>query len=157
MLIAAGETFSALDRGILDGVAFPRDGHASFKIGEVAPNINMMPLLTVSSSFIMNLQKFNSLPKDVQEGIMSVAGIKGTEWATETWYGSGYEADWQAELTRLKDKGFKPNVYMPDVEQANGIRAYAKPTWDNWLAGMKAKGVNGKDILDDVLKLAATK
>ena len=155
MLIPAGEVFSSLDKGILDAVAFPRDGHVAFKIGEVAPFFNMMPLWSLHQSFVMNLEKWNSLPKDVKKAITSVSGKKGSEWVTNMWYGEGYDSAWKAELARLEKEGFNPVVYKSTPEQVEEIRKKAAlPVWNQWVEKMKAKGIDGQAILDEVLRYA---
>jgi len=155
MLIPAGEVFSSLDKGILDAVAFPPDGHVAFKVGEVAPLFNKMGLWSLHQSFVMNKKVWDSMPADIQEAINSVSGRKGARWVTNMWYGHGYDQEWEAELERLKKEGFDPVVYTPAEQQIQTIREKgAMPVWNAWVKDMEKRGIDGKEILNYVLELA---
>lgn len=71
------DVYMALSTGTIDGVLTNYDGLHMMKFYEAGPNIFLGPQLWWSTPFLhtMNLDKWNSLPEDVQEGIMRASEI----------------------------------------------------------------------------------
>jgi len=64
------EVYSAMEKNLIDGTAFPVHGVLSSKIGEVA-KYQMRPTFSQSSALIlMNLDKWNSLSPELQEKLL---------------------------------------------------------------------------------------
>lgn len=79
-----GQVYENMQTGALDGVVFPWAGLKEFRITEVTTNAIEIGAYTTPFYFIMNQDKFDSLPKDVQEAINKISGdalvAKFPEW-----------------------------------------------------------------------------
>jgi len=65
------EVYSAMEKGLIDGTAFPVHGVVSAKIGEVS-KFQVRPTFGQGTALVlMNLDKFNSLSPELQEKIMA--------------------------------------------------------------------------------------
>lgn len=71
------DVYMALSTGTIDGVLTNYDGLHMMKFHEAAPNLLLGPDLWWATPFLhtINLDKWNSLPKDVQEGILEACRI----------------------------------------------------------------------------------
>lgn len=66
--VQAGDFYSALERGVIDGAGHPSDGITGLSLPEVAKYLLNEPVYVRNSTvFIMNLKKFESLPEDLQK------------------------------------------------------------------------------------------
>ena len=75
--IPAPDTYTALERGTVDGTIFPWEAISSFKIAEVlkyhvASGLYVAPLFT-----LMNQKKYDSLPPDLRKVIDDLSGSFG--------------------------------------------------------------------------------
>ncbi|MBA7564181.1 Solute-binding protein [subsurface metagenome] len=71
------DVYMALSTGTIDGVLTNYDGLHMMKFYEAAPNLLLAPGLWWATPFLhtINLDKWNSLPPDVQEGILKASKI----------------------------------------------------------------------------------
>jgi len=71
------DVYMALSTGTIDGVLCNYDGLHMMKFYEAGSNVFVAPQLWWATPFLhtMNLDKWNSLPEDVQEGIMRASEI----------------------------------------------------------------------------------
>ena len=69
-----GQAYENIQKGVLDGAAFPWDPVRAFKIDEVTKFHFDAQLYTASFWFAISEKKFNSLPKDVQKVIDAASG-----------------------------------------------------------------------------------
>lgn len=82
VVLAGGEIYSALEKGVIDGAAWPVFGIEPFKWHEVAKFIARPAWGTVSHQIFMNLAAFNKLdPKDRK--ILEDEGVKIEPFATQ--------------------------------------------------------------------------
>lgn len=156
VLMPTGDVTSALQKGILDAVLLPRECIQTFKLGEMCKYMNYLPFFYGHMSIVMNLSKWNSLPPDIQEAIMSVSGLAGSELMGKRFYDDSYEGLVVPEMDRLAKTGRKIVIYTPTENELNGLSEVAKPIWQGWLGKMKARGVNGQAILDEITEIAKT-
>lgn len=77
------DVYMALSLGTIDGVLTNYDGLHMMKFYEAAPNLLLAPGLWWATPFLhtINLDKWNSLPEDVQEGIMRASEIAEEKFA----------------------------------------------------------------------------
>ena len=85
--VPAPKVYETLASNAADGVMMPMEGSKSFKLTEVAKNMYEMPGGFYRGSFaiIMNQEKFNSLPADVQEQLNGVFGEITSRMAGQVW------------------------------------------------------------------------
>jgi TRAP-type C4-dicarboxylate transport system substrate-binding protein len=66
--LITADIYTGMQRGIVDAVLFPAFGFKSYKLGEVSKYILITPIMgPCTVACWMNLDKFNSLPKDLQQ------------------------------------------------------------------------------------------
>ncbi len=93
----------------------------------------------------MNKDTWNDMPKDVQDGIMSVSGEKvSVAFSVEVFERSRIDMP-----DIIKKAGFNVTYYtVPPEEQAKWVEV-AKLVWTNWIKSMKAKGfANVQQVFD---------
>lgn len=78
MLIAMPDTYLAMDKGTIDGMGAPWEAVHGFRLYEVTKHYITAPFPAVYFTIAMNKKKWNKLPKDIQEAIMSVSGLEGS-------------------------------------------------------------------------------
>lgn len=69
-----GQIYENMQTGALDGVVLPWAGLTGFRITEVTTNAIEIEAYTTPFYFIMNQDKFDSLPADVQKAIDALSG-----------------------------------------------------------------------------------
>lgn len=122
------EIYTSIQRGTIDGAAFALVGAESLKWYEVAKYIAAPNFGQVSCMILMNLDKWNSLPKETQAA-MTEAGKKVEIAAIEV-----FDKLQAQELENLKAKGMQISEFKPGeanrLEQmwSEGVWAVAEVT-----------------------------
>ncbi len=151
MLIPMPDIYDAVDKGVIDGMATNWEAIHGFRFYEVAPNYSVMPLSAVYFTLSMNKAKWNSLPKDVQQQIMSVSGLTGSMAM-----GKGtYDSAEQGVMDLIKAGRFAYNRYnLPAEELARWRKLGGEPIWEEWIKKMEAKGnKQARELLNTTLQL----
>jgi TRAP-type C4-dicarboxylate transport system substrate-binding protein len=79
------ELYEALHRGTVDVICTPQETFHAFKLHEVAKHSLVPPFANSNSSFVMRLDAFNSLPKDLQKALLD-SFLEGQEmWVKAYW------------------------------------------------------------------------
>jgi TRAP-type C4-dicarboxylate transport system substrate-binding protein len=141
--IPAPDTYTALERGTVDGTIFPWEAISSFKIAEVlkyhvASGLYVAPLFT-----FMNLKKYESLPPDLRKVIDDHSGAWGAEYTGKVW-----DANELVGIEAIKKAGGQ--IYTLPAEERNRWAAKLKPVEEEWLKSMEAKGLPGRQLLGDL-------
>ncbi|MEO7939724.1 MAG: TRAP transporter substrate-binding protein [Burkholderiaceae bacterium] len=90
-----GQAYENLQKGVIDGAAFPWDPVRAFKIDEVTKFHFDAQLYTAAFWYGMNQRKFDSLPKDVQKVIDDASGealLKKVQGWWDSWDKAGKAA-----------------------------------------------------------------
>jgi TRAP-type C4-dicarboxylate transport system substrate-binding protein len=145
------DLYESLDKGILDGATLPFAAMATYKLYEVTKYWTDVGTCSGEYFMIMNKDKFESLPADVKQAIMSVSSVAGAEYAGDTGWGN----EVRDELMAMAEKAGKPmqRVELNPGEYEKWKEVAGKPVWDKWRADMSAKGLNGQKVLDATLSL----
>jgi TRAP-type C4-dicarboxylate transport system substrate-binding protein len=134
----APESYELLNSGVADGVFFPLESIASFKLESVLVQATLFPGGMYSSSFgfFMNEGKWNKLSKADQDAITSVSGEAHARFAGKSW-----DAADQVGLAALK----KANVKIVDASpaMAKEVADRSASIKDDWIKKATAKGVDG--------------
>ena len=69
-----GQVYENMQRGVLDGAAFPWDPVRAFKLGEVSRFHSELNIYTAAFWFAMNDRKYKGLPADVRRVIDQTSG-----------------------------------------------------------------------------------
>jgi TRAP-type C4-dicarboxylate transport system substrate-binding protein len=140
--MAGSESYMNLDRGIIDGTITMYEAFEQMKLYEVAKYAIKNPLAYGSMIVIMNKEKWNSLPPDIQaqvdEGIQEYRAelIAMTEEA---------DANWPDQLRQLG-----MDVYSLSAEEEARLQEIASTIKNDWVAEREAKGLKGKAMMDEI-------
>ena len=96
---------------------------------------------------IMNKNKWNSLPPDIQKQIMSVSGKYGAGFHGRAWDKSALEAE-EILLKELKKKGGDAITLPPG--EITKWRETAAGIWDKEVKRWEAKGKPAGEILKEI-------
>lgn len=86
VVLPVGEAYDALRKGVLDGIAIIPDAMESWKLGEVVgyTTLNYRTATPSAGFLVMNKDKWNSLPPDIQK-IIDKTSEECTERASKVW------------------------------------------------------------------------
>jgi TRAP-type transport system periplasmic protein len=138
----APESYELLSSGVADGVFFPAESIASFKLDSVIKYATIFPGGFYSSAFgwFMNQDKWNKLSKQDQDIVMAESGEKLARIAGKSWD----DAD-EVGTAAMKKAGVQITpasaTLIKDVEVAQ------KKLEAQWVKDANAKGVDGAAAL----------
>ena len=128
--LSGGQIYAALQRGVVDGAAWPVLGAVNFKWYEVAKYM-MRPRFGVSPYTVtMNLNKFNKMTKADQELLLDL-GRKLEQQAP-----APFDKATNNEIAKLKELGVKETNVKPEVAK-DMIDGFIKGIWNLAMAGNK--------------------
>jgi TRAP-type C4-dicarboxylate transport system substrate-binding protein len=145
------DTYLAMDKGVIDGMGAPWEAIHGFRLYEVAKYYTMVPLSAVYFSMSMNKQKWESLPKDIQQAITSVSGLE----AAKFWGRNFFDTAEQGVMERVKAGNHQMVKYVPPpAELERWQKTAGEPLWKDWVKRMEAKGrPDAQKVLDETLRL----
>jgi TRAP-type transport system periplasmic protein len=155
VLVGMPDLYVALDNGVVDGAGVPWEAILSWRFYEVLKNYTIVPMSVGHLSLSMNKAKWNSLPKDVQDQIMSVSGMEGSKT-----FGRNANDTARPMVTDLVKSGkVAGNMYtVPTEEVVRWTKVAGEPIWQDWVKRMEAKGhPEAREILTTTLELLKTK
>ncbi len=138
--MSMGEAYDAIARGVANGVVAPVESIKGWKLGEVVSYGAVSDSRhTNAAIIIMNKNKWNALPPDIQK-IIDQVSEEFVEKQARLWEDLDKEG-----LEFLNQKGGKLNVLSPQEDARWKTRL--KPILDDYVARMKAKGLPGDEAL----------
>jgi TRAP-type C4-dicarboxylate transport system substrate-binding protein len=140
------ETYTALERGVIEGTVLPWEGNFVFKLAELLKYGTETEFYTMSMMVVMNKRKYESLPDDVKKAIDATTGLVMSQEA-----GKVYD-DTNTPMKNLCMKKGMEVLRLP-AEEKKKLQALTMPLRDKWVKEMEAKGIAGKAILDAAVKL----
>jgi TRAP-type C4-dicarboxylate transport system substrate-binding protein len=85
----------------------------------------------------MNKQKWESLPKDIQQAITSVSGLEGSKF----WGKNYFDTPEGAVIEAVKKAGYPMIRYtVPPEEVERWSKVAGEPIWKEWVKKMESKG-----------------
>ena len=142
-----GGTYEALQKGVVDATANPMETLKGWKHAEVIKYTTECYSIGYCSGFyvMMNLKKWNSLPKDIQKVFDEVSA----EWIPK--HGDAWDfIDDEARKFTL-ERGNKI-IPLSKEESARWAKAVA-PVIDEWIKDTEKKGLSGKKYVTSLKKL----
>ncbi len=139
----------ALSKGVIDATTIPWEVTAAFKIPELVKNhteFSNKALYTVTFVLAMNKAKYDSLPDDLKKVIDDNSGEEFSVFAGTTQASSDGPA---------REKAVAANnniITLTDAEVADWAKA-AQPVYDDWIAEMKEKGIDGEALITEARQL----
>ena len=151
ILIPMPDNYQSLDKGIIDGMGAPWEAILSFRLYEVVKYYTIVPTAAVYFSMSMNKQKWESLPKDVQDAITSVSGLE----AAKFWGRNFFDTAEEGVDEQIKKGGYEMIKYtIPPDELARWTKVAGEPLWNEWVKKMEGKGrPEAQQVLNATLDL----
>ena len=153
VVLMEGEIYTGLERGMLEARWQEYHGLMVWRTMEVTKyrtdNIRMG---THANVIIMNIEKFNSLPPDVQKVIDETTGFGRSKASGDIWANLDAQTK-QIILDFDKEAGNPPPYSLPDKERARWVER-AVTVHDIWLEEMESKGLGeeAKALMADTKK-----
>ncbi len=134
------DTYDAMSKGVVEGLMLDWGGLLNWGFGELVKNHIQGPsAATVSFYTVMNKDKWNSLPPDIQ----AIIDKLDEEWIARV---SQKWTDWEnMGKTELLKKGGK--ISYLSKEESAAWAARVKPILDDYVKASKAKGLPGDQAL----------
>ncbi len=136
VVMPGSQVYSALEKGVVDGAAWPAAGMLSMKHFEVAKHKVRPTFGTSTLPFLMNLKSFNKLSKEKQNILLQAGYITELEMP---WKGDKVQAKEDAELAK---RGVKV-TRLPENQIAKMRKAFSSSIW---ALGDKCCGADAKKL-----------
>ncbi len=142
MSMPMGETYDALNRGMVEGSMAPMESLEGWKWGEVVKFTTESFGSAYSTGFfvVMNKEKWNALPEDVRKTIDQVNG----EWMEKT--GKLWDDVDKSGKEFFLKLGERKIISLSKEENQRWASA-ARPVLDGYVKAMKEKGLPGDEAL----------
>ena len=150
-LIPMPDTYLSMDKGVIDGMGAPWEAIHGFRLYEIVKYYTLVPLSAVYFSMSMNKQKWESLPKDIQQAITSVSGLEAAKFWGKNWFDTAEEG----VMESAKKGKYQINKYVvPRQEQDRWTKVAGEPLWKEWVKKMEGKGrSDAQQVLNTALEL----
>jgi len=143
------DCYMALQTGTIDGVFTNYDGINMMRFDEVAPNILIGEQLWWASPFMhtVNLDFWNSLPEDIQEGI-----LKATRIAEEA-FGKPFSAKLDQIVAAEKKIGCKVTFMSDEDVEKWENKPKLEKLQEKWVKEAKAEGLENAAWIMERMKM----
>ncbi len=150
-LLPMPDLYQSLDKGVVDGGAAPWEAVQAFRLYEVGKHYTEAPFYAAYFSLCTNRAKWQSLPQDVRDQIMSVSGLTGAKF----WGKNFFDTAEQSVLEKVKAGNYEFNRYrVPPDELARWQKLAGEPLWEEWIKKMEGKGhKEAREILNTTIDL----
>ena len=135
------ETYTALERGVVDGTVLPWEGIFIFKLADLVKYATPTSFYTMTMAFLMNKAKWDSLPDDIKKIMEPEIGLSLSQWA-----GKVYDDTNEPMKQRCLAKGEK--VVDMDPAVLAKLKEVTSPLRAEWVKEMNEKGLPGQAVLD---------
>jgi TRAP-type C4-dicarboxylate transport system substrate-binding protein len=142
--VFSNEQYDALEKGIMDGGFMDWNGMSTHRVKDIAKYYTQLNFGGTVWSFAMNLDKWNSLPKDIQDSLFAMCGLAGSEWLGENIF-----QDEPRKADALAVPGTEYIVPGPEFEVK--LRDMTKSVHDKYISDLNDKGLPGQEIYDYIL------
>jgi TRAP-type transport system periplasmic protein len=141
----------AVSKGTIDGFLLPWEVMPSLKLQEMVKfhsetDPSRPALYSAVFVFAMNQAKYDSLPPDLKKVIDDNSGSALSQQIGKIWDNSQ-----AAGRKAAQDRG-NTFTMIPAAELDNWVKASA-PLYDDWVADMDKRGINGKALLAEAREL----
>ena len=142
-----GDMYLNVQKNVVEGYSISLGGLSNFKMEEVTKYITEANWYAGAFFCLMNLDKWNSLPPDIQKAIDTVSSKAGSDiWARDQ------DLD-QDRLRKMYVDKYGIELINLSVEESARWRQAAKPIHDKWASDIEAKGLPGKKVFDEFIQL----
>ena len=148
VLIAPGDIYTSMDRKVIDGWMWSWEGCVGAKLYEVTDYYTPANTYQPALSVLMNPASWSKLPPEVQKIMENYTGAAASDFY-------GKEFDRYNEMNEAQVRAIKGKTFIAlSPEEVKRWKEICKPIWDKWLANMESKGLPGKAVLQETLRLS---
>ncbi|MFC1991019.1 TRAP transporter substrate-binding protein DctP [Chloroflexota bacterium] len=141
--VSAPEIYDAMSKGLMDGGMSIKHAFYDWGVSELAKYELEGPFGCIGvGMFIMNENKWNSLPADIQGIFVDVWG----EHATEKYLEANGIGDAYAEA-RMRDAGL--DIYSWSPEEMDKLKKLLLTVWDGAVGDLDNMGLPGKQVMTE--------
>lgn len=134
------ETYTALERGVVEGTVLPWEGNFIFKLAELLKYGTETDFYTMTMMVVMNQKKWESLPDDVKKVIDETTGAVMSAEAGRVF------DNVRPVMKKLCLKKGMEAIQLPASEKEK-LQALSMPLRQEWIKEMAAKGLPGEEVL----------
>lgn len=134
------ETPEALQKGVVKGAASSLETLMDFKYAELCKYVTIFNGPVYPFAVVMNMDKWNSLPKDVQK-VMDGMGKEQCEWTGK------YMDDHVNESVAWSKKNHNIEIYTLAGDEKARWENRLAPITDKWIEDAKKKGLKADEIV----------
>ncbi len=149
LFMSSGEVYEKLSRGVIDGVTFPFDALAAFKLtGDVKYTMKVPGGIYNTTWFmVMNEGKWNEISEEDQAAIEAISGEAFAAMVGEAWIGADEKGNAAAEKAGIE-------IYEAPAEVVDAIKSQAANAETAWSEAISADGYDGAAALEELRKQA---
>ena len=136
-------TVEALQKGVVQGLFSSLEVMKDFKFAEYCRYVTRTDTVIYPFAAVMNMKKWNSLPKDIQKVIDDMAE-EHAEWV------GVYNDDYWREAMDWAIKTYNVEVVNLSAEEKAKWDKLLEPIVDGWIADASGKGLPAKEIVADM-------
>ncbi|WP_254441164.1 TRAP transporter substrate-binding protein [Ruegeria atlantica] len=147
LFMSSGEVYEKLSRGVIDGVTFPYDALAAFKLTEDVKYTMKVPggLYNTTWFMVMNEDKWNEISPEDQAAIEAISGEAFATLVGEAWIGADEKGSAAAEKAGI-------TVYDAPSAVVDAIKSKAADAEVAWSEAISADGYDGAEALQELRK-----
>lgn len=138
-----------LSKGVIDGTTIPWEVTGALKVPELVENHTEFEgnaLYVLTFVLAMNKDRYDSLPADLQKVIDDNSGLEFSIFAG----GTQADSDGPARQAAV-DRG--NNIVTVSGGDLDAWVAVSQPIYDEWIADMGTKGIDGQALIDEARAL----
>ena len=139
----------ALSKGVIDGATIPWEVTTALKVSELVENhteFDGPAIYNLTFVMAMNKAKYDSLPDDLKAVIDANSGLEFSVFAG----GVMQDSDGPAREVAVERGN---NIITISAEDAKTWEELARPVYDNWIADVAEKGIDGQAMIDEANQL----
>jgi len=136
------EAYTALERGVVDGLGWPDIGLFDYRFHESAKYVMAPSFYTLRTTTLMNRRSFDGLPPELQGVLVEAAAAadkRGGDWCRETS---------MAERAKMQEEGMEV-VALPEDEAKRFLAITEEKLWAKVLADSPDNGRRLKGLFDE--------
>jgi len=143
------ETYQMVQKGVVDGSAYPFETNKGWRLGELTNFAAAAFSAAYTTTFfvVMNKDKWNSLPADVQKTIEEI----NKEWIVR--HGAAWDDSDMEGINYFLNHGGV--IIGLDEKESAKWKDAVRPVVDEYIKEMDGKGFNGKEIVDVTMEAIA--
>ena len=143
------ECYQMIQKGVVEGASYPFEANKGWRLGEVTNYVVAAFSAAYTTSFfvVMNKDKWNSLPADIQKTIEEI----NNEWVVK--HGKAWDESDMAGIYYFLNHGGV--IIGLNKKEAARWKKAVRPVIDDYMQAMNKKGFNGKEIVDFTMKTLA--